>query len=240
MKMKKIKIQGEIGWDVTAQEVETDLLNANGDIEVEIDSPGGSVFEGVKIFNLLRNYKGGKVTIIINSIAASMGSYIAMAGDKIKVYDNSTFMIHNPWTIEVGDYRDFEKTAETLKGLTKLLRNKYVEKTGKSEDEIKYLMNEESWFFGEEIVKVGFANEVIKTNEDNDKQALIALAKERFKSCVRKMKEAEEDKVKKEVAALAKIVSEAQSQIGEEEVKRKIEYEVAKAKLNLLKRSLNG
>ena len=238
--MKKIKIQGEIGWDVLAQEVETDLLNTSGDIEVEIDSPGGSVFEGVKIFNLLRDYKGGKVTVVINSVAASMGSYIAMAGDEVKVYDNATFMIHNPWTIEVGDYRDFEKTAETLKGLTNLLKAKYVEKTGKNETEIESLMNDESWFFGEEIVNAGFADEVIETDKQEDKQALIALAKERFKGCLRKMKEVEEDKVKKEVAALAKIVSETQKQTGEEETKRKIEYEVAKAKLNLLKRSLNG
>jgi hypothetical protein len=169
-----------------------------------------------------------------------MGSYIAMAGDEIKVYDNSSFMVHNPWTIEIGDYRDFEKTAQTLKGLTKLLKNKYVERTGKSEEEIQSLMDDESWFFGEEIVKAGFADEVIKTSEDKDKEALIALAKERFKSCIRKMKEAEEDKVKKEVAALAKMVSETQKQIGEEADKRKIEYEVAKAKLNLFKRSLNG
>ena len=142
--MKTIKIQGEIGWDVIAQEVETDLRNVSGDITVELDSPGGDVFEGVKIYNLLKDYDKGKVSVVINGVAASMGSYIAMAGDEIKAYDNAVFMIHNPWTVAIGDYVEMQKTAEVLEGLARLLANKYIKKTGKSEDEIKSLMNDES------------------------------------------------------------------------------------------------
>jgi len=237
--MKKIKLQGEIGWDVLAQDVERDLQNASGDIVVEIDSPGGSVFEGIKIFNLLKDYNRGEVTVVINSLAASMASYIAMAADKVKVYDNAVFMIHNPWTIEMGDYRDFEKTAEVLKGLTTLLRNKYIEKTGKSPDEIQPLMNDESWFFGEEIVSAGFADELIEAGNEEDKQALIALSKEKFKSCIKKMKEREVEEAKKELAAVAKVLN-VENKDREEVLKRRKAYEVAKAKFNLLKRSLNG
>jgi len=233
--MKTIKIQGEIGWDVLAQNVEIDLNNASGDIIVEIDSLGGDVFEGVKIFNLLKDYNKGEVTVVINATAASMGSYIAMAGDKIKAHDNAVFMIHNPWTVAIGDYREFYKIAEVSEGLAKLLAKKYTQQTGKSEVEIRNLMDEESWFFGEEIVSAGFADEIIKTDEDKDKQALIALNKERFKAVVKKLKEREEEVQSKQVAALAKVIKKEL-----QDKKTKASYELAKAKLNLLKRSLNG
>jgi ATP-dependent Clp protease protease subunit len=116
--MQQIKINGEIGFEVLAGDIEEVLNNANGDIELLIDSPGGSVFEGVTIFNLLRDYNKGKITATINGVAASMASYIAMVADELKVYDNSTFMIHNAWGITIGDYRDMQKTAEILQGLT--------------------------------------------------------------------------------------------------------------------------
>ena len=236
--MKTIKIQGEIGWDVIAQEVETDLRNVSGDIVVELDSPGGDVFEGVKIYNLLKDYDKGKVSVVINGVAASMGSYIAMAGDEIKAYDNAVFMIHNPWTVAIGDYVEMQKTAEVLEGLAKLLANKYIKKTGKSEDEIKSLMNDESWFFGEEIKTVGFVDEIINTDEKEDKQSLIALKKEQFKAVVRKMKEREEEVQKEKIAALAQMLNKQTSE--KDDKKQKASYELAKAKLKLLQRSLNG
>jgi ATP-dependent Clp endopeptidase proteolytic subunit ClpP len=236
--MKTIKIQGEIGWDVLAQEVETDLKNVSGDIVVELDSPGGDVFEGVKIHNLLKDYDKGKVSVVINGVAASMGSYIAMAGDEIKAYDNAVFMIHNPWTVAIGDYVEMRKTADVLEGLAKLLANKYIKKTGKSENEIKSLMDDESWFFGEEIKSAGFADEIISTDEKEDKQSLIALKKEQFKAVVRKMKEREEEVQKEKIAALAQMLNKQTD--DKENKKQKASYELAKAKLNLLKRSLNG
>ena len=198
----QIKIDGEIGWDIFADDVKMQLDSADGDIEVLIDSPGGSVFEGVKIYNLLAEYKGKKI-ITIGSLAASMATYIAMAGDIVKVKDNSTFMIHNAWGFAMGDYREMQKTAEVLQGLTSLLSKKYISKTGKSEKKIRDLMDNESWFFGEEIVKNGFADEIVKTDDQKDKNAALAFSKEKFKALSKKMSEKEEDNDK--VAALLKV-----------------------------------
>ncbi len=225
----KIEIKGEIGWDVTADSIENLLNNTNEDLEIEIDSPGGSVFEGIKIHNLLVNYKGKK-TIIINALAASMATYIAMAGDVIKVYDNATFMIHNAWGVAIGDYKEMQNTAEVLEGLTKLLAQKYAQKTGKSIDEIRALMDKESFFFGEEIVVNGFADELIKTDKQEDKQAMFALAKERFKAAVNKLKEKEETK---KIAALLKNVYKNKQNKGGANLSDKMQLELAKARLKL-------
>jgi ATP-dependent Clp endopeptidase proteolytic subunit ClpP len=238
--MQQIKINGEIGFEVLASDIEEVLNNANGDIELLIDSPGGSVFEGVTIFNLLRDYNKGKITAIINGVAASMSSYIAMVADELKVYDNSTFMIHNAWGVTIGDYRDMQKTAEILQGLTKLLAKQYALKTGLNEKEVQKMMDEESWFFGEEIVKSGFADSVIKTEKQEDKQSALALAKEKFKNSIKKIKEKEEGLNDEKVAALMKDVVNSQQNGEENSKKAKIELDVKKLKLKLLKENLNG
>lgn len=181
--MSKILIYGEIGyWGVTANSVRDQLSQMNGDIVIEIDSPGGSVFEGISIFNAIREYNKGRVEIVINSIAASIASYIALAGDVIKAHDNSTFMIHNAWTFTYGDGNELRKTASILDGLTSLIAKKYISKTGKSIEEIKNKMDEESYFFGSEILDFGFCDEMISTEDENTKDEYVALSREKFKA----------------------------------------------------------
>lgn len=181
--MSKILIYGEIGyWGVTANSVRDQLSQMNGDIVIEIDSPGGSVFEGISIFNAIKEYNKGKVEIVINSIAASIASYIALAGDVIKAHDNSTFMIHNAWTFTYGDGNELRKTASILDGLTSLIAKKYISKTGKSIEEIKNKMDEESYFFGSEILDFGFCDEMISTEDENTKDEYVALSREKFKA----------------------------------------------------------
>ena len=232
MRMERIKINGEIGFDIFAEDIEAQLKEAkNKDIEIIINSPGGSVFEGVKIYNLLNEHNGQKI-VTIDSLAASMATYIAMAGDLIAVKDNATFMIHNAWGFAMGDYRDMQKTAEVLEGLSSLIAKKYAEKTNKDIKEIRALMNEETWLFGDEIVKTGFADELIETNKDKDKNAMLALNKERFKALSQKLKEKEEDDEK--IAALLKDVYKSKANDGQKEKANNIrQLELAKAKLKL-------
>lgn len=181
--MNEILIYGEIGyWGVTATSVRDQLSQMNGDVTVKIDSPGGSVFEGISIFNALKEYSKGKVEIVIESIAASIASYIALAGDVIKAHDNSTFMIHNAWTFTYGDGNELRKTASILDGLTSLIAKKYISKTGKSTEEIKYKMDDESYFFGSEILDFGFCDEMISTEDENTKDEYVALSREKFKA----------------------------------------------------------
>lgn len=158
---RTIKMRGVIGWDVYSSDIERQLWAARGEaVEVEISSPGGSVFEGLQIFNLIAGYKGETTTKIVG-LAASMASYIALASDKVVALDNSVFVIHNPRKPVMGDYKGMEKTARLLESMASLLAREYENKTGRKSEEIRAAMDEESWYFGQEIADYGFADEIL-------------------------------------------------------------------------------
>lgn len=184
-----ISIRGEIGWDVTANSVREQLQGMKGqDITVEINSPGGFVMDGVDIFNQLRRHDG-KVTTHIYGLAASMAAYIAMAGQSLKVEDNSVFMIHNVWGVDAGDHNSFRKAADIMENLSKMLGRAYAKKTGKSIEEVQALMDSESWFYGEQIKKEGFADVVEKAGGGPANMGVAkALAYSRFKAMEEKLR----------------------------------------------------
>ena len=190
--MKIIIIDGVIGWETYPRGIRNQLDSAKGeDIEVQISSPGGFVWDGIEIFNLLRNYKGN-ITTKLMGLAASMASYIALAGKKVIIESNAVFMIHNARGFDFGDQNQMRKTADLLEGISKLLAKEYEKKSGKSEKEIKKLMDSESFFFGEEIVKEGFADEIIQSNSKDDKadkQTALAHAKLNIENCFSSMRE---------------------------------------------------
>lgn len=129
-------------------------------VTARLNTPGGSVDEGVAIYNALKSHKGG-VTTIVDSLAASMGSYIAQAGERRLVASNAAYMIHDPWTIGVGNATELRKTADVLDKYRDRLVPDYAARSGKSIDEIRSLMNDETWYAGQEIVDAGFADELI-------------------------------------------------------------------------------
>lgn len=191
--MKTIEISGIIGWDVYADDIRRQFNEAkNEEIDLRVSSPGGSVWEAVGIFNAIREHTK-PVTAIIMDIAASSAAYIINAADKIKVFDNSVFMIHNPWSIAIGDYRDFLKDSEWLEGHTEILSKGFSQKTGKSLSNIRELMDEETWLFGEKIVEEGFGDEVLKaeTEDDTPENVLVAYAQTRVKNCFAQMQKDE-------------------------------------------------
>lgn len=177
----KIIIDDVIGWwPATAWEVRRQLDRAAGaDVDVEIDSPGGSVTEGIAIFNLLRDYPG-RVSVTVSALAASMATYIAIAGDVVRVRDNSTWMIHNVWSVIAGDHNDLRKQADIQESLTKLLAQKYAQKTGEKTENIRDMMDGETYLFGSEIVDAGFADEIVDTVDGDGGQTAAASAPEAF------------------------------------------------------------
>jgi ATP-dependent protease ClpP protease subunit len=191
---KIINITGEIGWAIDAWDLKWALADASGeDVKVVINSPGGLVFEGLQMFNLLKNYEGA-VHTHISGVAASMASYLALAGEKRTAEDNSVFMIHNARTSSRGDQNALRKTADVLEGLSDILARKYVEVTGKSIEDIKGLMDAESYFFGSEIMEAGFVNEISGGDgTDTDKKAVMASAKLEIETCLAMVNEHEED-----------------------------------------------
>lgn len=182
-----INISGEIGWDITPDEIKKQLDAANGkDIDVHIASPGGFVFDGIEIFNAIRDYKKQypkcQMMATIKGLAASMASYLAVnpAFDLITAEDNAVFMIHNAWGGAVGDYREMRKSADIMEGITDLLGQAYSKKTGKEHKEVRKMMDEESWFFGSEIMESGFVDEMIKSPEKKEKIEEVKKAKLNF------------------------------------------------------------
>jgi ATP-dependent Clp endopeptidase proteolytic subunit ClpP len=157
----EIYIYDEIGyWGVTAKDFARDLkeIKPNGSIDVHINSPGGSVTDGIAIYNLLKNHSA-TVNVIVDGLAASMASVIAMAGDTITIPENALMMIHNPRGGASGDANGLRKTAEILDKMKAAMTTAYANKTGKDSLEISALMDDETWMTGREALAMGFATQ---------------------------------------------------------------------------------
>lgn len=161
-KEAQIDIFDEIGfWGLTAQSFTKDL-KALGDVDVLnvfINSPGGSVFDGLVIYNALRQHKA-TVNVTVMGVAASAASFIAMAGDKITMPENAFMMVHNPMGFVFGNADEMRDTAEVLDKIGTSLVGIYTARTGKSEAEVKALLDAESWLTAKEAKDLGFADEV--------------------------------------------------------------------------------
>lgn len=135
-------------------------------INLHINSPGGSVFEGTAIFNMLKNSKAF-INVYIDGLAASIASVIAMAGDKIYMPANAMMMIHNPWVVCEGNANELRKMADDLEKIGNLSTETYVKRSnGKANaEEIQNLMDEETWLTAKEAVELGLADEVMESNK---------------------------------------------------------------------------
>lgn len=138
--------------------------NALESIEVEINTPGGSVFEGQRIYNTLRALSGRGVNVVttVNGLAASMGSVILMAGDERRMEKGSRVMIHEASTIAQGDARAMRKQADLLDGISAEIAGIYAERTGGDEKELRQLMLAETWMTAEQAKANGFIHAIIK------------------------------------------------------------------------------
>nr|WP_242439640.1 MULTISPECIES: ClpP-like prohead protease/major capsid protein fusion protein [Providencia] len=159
-----IYIYDEIGmWGISARRFTEDLISLGNinHINLHIHSPGGEVFEGIAIYNQLKNHNA-TITVYIDGLAASMASVIAMVGDEIIMPTNAMMMIHKPWGVSWGDANDMRDYADLLDKVENVLIPAYMEKTGKTKEEIEAMLGEETWLTAEECVEHGFANTVIE------------------------------------------------------------------------------
>jgi ATP-dependent protease ClpP protease subunit len=125
-------------------------------IDLRLNSPGGSVFDAVAIFNALTRHSG-TVTVWIDGIAASAASYIAMAGDEIVMPENAFLMIHDPSGLVMGTAADMRDMAETLDKIAASMTRGYAARSGKSEEDIAALMAAETWFDAQDALDAGLA-----------------------------------------------------------------------------------
>lgn len=161
-KTADIYIYDEIGyWGVTARQFASSM-KALGDLDhinLHIHSPGGDVFDGIAIYNLLNSHTASK-TVYIDGLAASMASVIAMVGNPIIMPENAMMMIHKPWGITGGDANDMRDYADLLDKVEAVLIPSYAKKTGKSSDELALLLGEETWMTAQECLEHGFADQI--------------------------------------------------------------------------------
>ncbi len=166
-KPAEVLIYGNIGdrWNedgVIASELVRDLSALEADtINLRINSYGGSVPDGLAIYNALRRHKA-TVNVFVDGVAISCASYIAMAGDTITMAKNSQMMIHAPWTFAYGNSNDMREQADILDRYAKAMASAYADKSGKSYDDALALLTDgkDHWFLADEAKAEGFADEV--------------------------------------------------------------------------------
>lgn len=158
---------GSDGWTegVTAKRV-AESLRAIGprDVTVSINSPGGDFFEGIAIYNLLREHPH-KVTVKVVGLAASAASVIAMAGDEIQVAKTGFLMIHNAWAVVIGNRHDLAEASGVLEEFDGAMAELYSEVAGISKKDAATMMDAETWMSGQAAVDSGFATSLLDADE---------------------------------------------------------------------------
>lgn len=156
----EVSIYDEIGaYGVSAKSFLDELgaLPGDGPLTLRLNSPGGSVFDAVAIYNALKRH-AGPVSVWIDGIAASAASYVAMAGDEVVMPENAFLMVHDPSGVVFGSADDMRAMAEALDKIKGSLVAGYVAKSGGAEDDIAALMAKETWLDAAEAVELGFAD----------------------------------------------------------------------------------
>ena len=183
-------IYEQIGFDwmsgqgVSAVQFSEQLKALSGkDLTVRINSPGGDVFDGVAIYNQLNNHDG-EVHVVIDGIAASAASIIAMAGDRISMAETSQLMIHDSWTMAVGNEHAMREIADVLERIDGQLATVYAARTASSSSTWREIMNKDTYFTPEEAVEAKLADEVLKTNKRKKKYKKSAEMQQLKGSCL--------------------------------------------------------
>lgn len=160
----EIVIYDEIGlWGVTASSFHKELkglgLKPGDEMDLRLNTPGGDVFTGNALFNMLRE-TGASITVYVDGVAASMGSLIAMVGEPVVMASNAMMMIHNPAAYAHGDSKAMRRMNQLLDSLKAGMVSEYAKKSGLSAEEVSDMMEDETWMTAEDAVAYGFADSI--------------------------------------------------------------------------------
>jgi len=157
-------------WGVDAQAFVKDFNAIDSKtIHLRVNSPGGSVFDGTTIYNVIKQHKS-KVIAHIDGLAASISSVIVLAADEVQMADNAFYMIHEPWSIMAGGADELRKEADLLDKVRGTIAKTYMDKTNKKEEEIFNLMREETWMTAEEALEHGFVDSIYSPDDETAKK----------------------------------------------------------------------
>ncbi len=156
----QLHIYDEIGFfGVTAGDMIADLAGIKGDLEVHLNTPGGEVFDGIAIYNALKQ-RTGVVRVVIDSLAASIGSVIAMAADpgNLIIAKNASMMIHDGFGMGIGNAGDLRELADLLDKTSDNIASIYADRTGQPASQWREAMLAETWYVGQEAIDAGLAD----------------------------------------------------------------------------------
>lgn len=152
------------GWNINAQSFINDLRAQTAkNIKLSINSPGGSVIDGIAIFNALRNYvaqSGGVLTTATIGIAASIANYIAQAGDVRQIAENAFYMVHKPLNAIYDNADGLREMADLLDKFESSIVNTYIARTGRTQADIEALLRDETLMTAQEALDAGFVDEI--------------------------------------------------------------------------------
>lgn len=163
----------EFGVNASDLIAELDQITAPK-MRVEINSPGGNLFDGIAIFNALRNHPA-HITTRVDALAASAASIIAQAGDHRVMLDASQMMIHNAWALSVGDTNDHADMAQLLQQQDEVIAGIYASRSGKDVDHFRTLMGKETWLTAARAVEEGLADEVVEPVRKQEPENRVTL-----------------------------------------------------------------
>lgn len=159
--MHEITLYGDVGWEITARGVNDALASApDGEITIRINSPGGAVFDGIAIASMIR--RRGGVTAVIDGLAASAASVIAVGADRRVMAQGAMLMIHNPWSMAAGGSSDLRKEADVLDVIAGELAKMYASASGGklTVDQAREMMDAETWLTAEDALAVGLVHAI--------------------------------------------------------------------------------
>lgn len=167
------------GGGVTAKSVQAALEGMKGAsaLDIYINSPGGDIYEAKAILAQLERFKAGgrEVIVHVDGIAASAATYIAMVGDRIVTARDATWMIHNVWTIAMGNADSMRETADLLDKEDGIFAERYAERTGQIVEDVRAWMAAETWMTAVEAKARGFTDEISEADASGDSADVAAL-----------------------------------------------------------------
>lgn len=153
--------------EISPKQFKSELYEAEGDISIFLNSPGGDVFAASQIYTMLKEYPSN-VTVKIDGIAASAASVIAMAANQVYMSPVAMMMIHNPATAVFGEAADLKGAIEMLNEVKESIINAYQQKTALSRAKISHMMDAETWFSANKAVELGFADKIMYNDPEGN------------------------------------------------------------------------
>jgi ATP-dependent protease ClpP protease subunit len=181
---KIIELKGEVGWEITDRSLRNKLPNDGSEALIIVDSYGGSVYEGNRLYNTLLDHVKkfpGSLKVELGVIAASAASYfpLAVGAENISARENTVFMIHKAWGLAIGNSDEMQLTAKIFDGFDRMIAKTYTKITGESIEDTLEVMKNELWLMGgQAVVDAGFATNIVESSEeDSDETNNIMLNK---------------------------------------------------------------